>query len=285
MKKYLDYDGLVELVLKIKELINDIGHFTFKGSVANVAALPALADTTEGWVYAVNSKGRTTSDFVEGAGKPVPAHSEVICTISGDVKKWALLGPIFDIQNCLQYGDELPADDDDTRAFLLTGDGVYSEYSGTLTQSSNPHDLGLYELSGSSYVLTADTTPPSSFYAFNNSAINAYTLSETPSAGDIVFYMDIQTGRLVDSGFTVSSVDDTDPAALVIYTTDPDYTGSGFARLSASDTWQLMKTYYEKEGNKGSIWLYNTTLHKWECVFENEDFVPITNSEIDNLFV
>lgn len=49
----------------------------FKGVVADVASLPAVADQEIGWTYNVATKGTTTADFVEGAGKVVDAGSNV----------------------------------------------------------------------------------------------------------------------------------------------------------------------------------------------------------------
>ena len=76
-KKYLDYEGLQELVLKIKEYIGDAGKLEFKGTVADVAGLPVLNTQKVGWMYTITAKGKTTSDFTDGAGLEVAANSEV----------------------------------------------------------------------------------------------------------------------------------------------------------------------------------------------------------------
>lgn len=76
-KRYLDYDGLQELVLKIKEYVGDAGKIEFKGTVADVAHLPALTDQKVGWMYTVTNESVTDSNFTDGAGKKVAANSEV----------------------------------------------------------------------------------------------------------------------------------------------------------------------------------------------------------------
>lgn len=76
-KRYLDYEGLQELVLKIKEYVGDAGKIEFKGTVADVAHLPVLADQKVGWMYTVTNESVTDSNFTDGAGKKVAANSEV----------------------------------------------------------------------------------------------------------------------------------------------------------------------------------------------------------------
>jgi hypothetical protein len=94
-KKYLDYAGLVEYDKKIKEYIDDIGHVEFKGAVANVSSLPALADQKIGWMWTIKSEGITTSDFTDGAGKSVAANSEVVAVeMEGTIENtiWSVNG-------------------------------------------------------------------------------------------------------------------------------------------------------------------------------------------------
>lgn len=76
-KKYLDYEGLTELVAKIKDYVGDAGKLEFKGTVIDVAHLPALADQKVGWMYTVTNESVTDSNFTDGAGKKVAANSEV----------------------------------------------------------------------------------------------------------------------------------------------------------------------------------------------------------------
>ena len=76
-KKYLDYEGLTELVTKIKEFVGDAGKLEFKGTVIDVAHLPSVAAQKIGYMYTVQTAGVTTADFTDGAGKTIAANSEV----------------------------------------------------------------------------------------------------------------------------------------------------------------------------------------------------------------
>ena len=76
-KKYLDYEGLTELVAKIKDYVGDAGKLEFKGTVIDVAHLPGVAAQKIGYMYTVQTAGVTTADFTDGAGKTIAANSEV----------------------------------------------------------------------------------------------------------------------------------------------------------------------------------------------------------------
>lgn len=76
-KRYLDYEGLTELVAKIKDYVGDAGKLEFKGTVIDVAHLPNLAAQKIGYMYTVQAAGKTTADFTDGAGLEVAANSEV----------------------------------------------------------------------------------------------------------------------------------------------------------------------------------------------------------------
>ncbi len=76
-KRYLDYEGLTELVAKIKEFVGDAGKLEFKGTVIDVAHLPSLAAQKIGYMYTVQAAGVTTADFTDGTGKTIAANSEV----------------------------------------------------------------------------------------------------------------------------------------------------------------------------------------------------------------
>ena len=105
-KKFLDYEGLQELVLKIKEYVGDAGHIEFKGAVANVAALPALSTQKVGWMWTIQAAGKTTADFTDGAGKTIAANSEVAAVkVSGTTEK-----SIFSVNDGTTYvGADLQA--------------------------------------------------------------------------------------------------------------------------------------------------------------------------------
>lgn len=166
--KYLDYAGLQEVVTKIKALINDIGHITFKGSVATVAALPALNDVTDGWMYMITTADVTTSDFIEGAGVAFNANTEVVKITSGGNARWCLLGTIFNVDDRLQFGSIMPTAPAANQVFLYLGDTTYTYTSVTPEGTENPAALGWYHStdSGATWSLATETTVDTETYVY-----------------------------------------------------------------------------------------------------------------------
>lgn len=67
------------------------------GSI-DFASLPALGATEEGKVYNVSDAFVTTENFVEGAGKSMPAGTNVVCIDVGeDEYKWDVLSGMVDL--------------------------------------------------------------------------------------------------------------------------------------------------------------------------------------------
>ena len=104
------YDGPIlsrlEYLLSVlnEAIISGAGSGTaikYKGSKANIAALPTVATTPEGYMYTLISGGTTTSDFVEGAGHTIPDGENVaavnIGTEENPVMKWDTLGGLTDV--------------------------------------------------------------------------------------------------------------------------------------------------------------------------------------------
>lgn len=271
-KKYLDYDGLSELVAKIKELIDQIGHVTFKGTVADVSALPTLSGVTDGWMYMVSAADETTADFVEGAGVKFDANTEVVKVTVSNTPKWALLGTIFNVADRLQFGTTMPATPANSDTFLYTGATSYKTYSGTLTAASNPTDLGLYEQSGSSYVLTTDTEPETVYKAWSNGTDTYFTKSAEPLASDTLYT--ISAGSVSDSGLTVASYDAVNGVTASNGTTYP--------RTPASDEYVAEKVYYEENYLTGVVYVYDGT--EWNALSNGDVMTPITTAEVDSLF-
>lgn len=255
-KEYLDYEGTVELVAKIKEYIGDAGKLELKGKAATVASLPALNLQKVGWMYTVIAAGKTTADFTDGAGLEVAANSEVaavkvegetentifsvddgttylaadlteytptgavgsatkLCdayiaastdagltegdlyitddngssfyhvtalgetvadftktqvadetaletlntkygdnefvdlnkyteTVTGEVMKWLLIGPVFDVSDKLTFGDGMPSDPNDGDTFLYMGETTYVYTPVTPEVGDDPAALGWY---------------------------------------------------------------------------------------------------------------------------------------------
>lgn len=85
------------------------------------ADLPALTESRRGNVYNIKDAFTTTSDFVEGPGKDYPVGTNV--------------------------------------AIIEKDDESYEE--ATVTSTDNPSQMGLYELDGTDYIHTEDTSPVS----------------------------------------------------------------------------------------------------------------------------
>lgn len=161
-KKFLDYDGLVELVEKIEEKYAPIQALQFMGTVATIASLPVVSTVASGAVYNVTTGGTTTADFVEGAGQTLQDGMNVVAvntgTDSAPVMKWDILGGVFDISDRLQFGLAMPASPESGQTFLYLGETSYTYDAVTPTGDENPQAFGWYEFDGSGYVLTTDTT-------------------------------------------------------------------------------------------------------------------------------
>ena len=161
-KKFLDYDGLVELVEKINEKYAPIQALTFKCTVATISALPTVAGVAAGSVYNVTTGGTTTADFVEGADQTLQDGSNVVAVNTGTddmpVMKWDILGGVFDISDRLQFGSALPASPESGQTFLYLGETTFTYDAVTPAGTENPQALGWYEFDGSGYVLSTDTT-------------------------------------------------------------------------------------------------------------------------------
>lgn len=167
-QKYLDYEGLQELVIKIRSLVDNIGHLVLKGTSASVAALPALADVQNGWMYIITAAGTTTSDFIEGARIEFAANSEVVKVTSGSTAKWALLGSIFNVDDRLQFGAAMPVSPVINQVFLYLGDTTYSYSQVTPEGTEDPAALGWYHSSdgGVTWSAATETTPETTTYIY-----------------------------------------------------------------------------------------------------------------------
>lgn len=150
-KTYLDKEGLAEVLRKINEKYAPIAALIFKGTVADIAHLPALADQKAGWMYNVTTGGETTADFVEGAGHVLRDGNNVVAvnvgTEADPVFKWDIIPGVFKIEDRLQFGKEMPASPEDEQTFLYLGDTTYkyNNVTATLTPDSDPATLGLFE--------------------------------------------------------------------------------------------------------------------------------------------
>lgn len=161
-KNYVDYAGLTHFKEKLDEAYAPIAALQFIGTVATISALPTVAGVDSGSVYNVTQGGTTTADFVEGAGQTLQDGMNVVAVNTGTdaapVMKWDILGGVFDITDRLQFGATFPAAPESGQTFLYMGNTTYTYTEASLTGDENPAELGLYELDGTDYVITTDTT-------------------------------------------------------------------------------------------------------------------------------
>ena len=163
-KKFLDYEGLVELVEKIKEKYAPIQALQFKAIVATISALPTVAGVEPGSVYNITTGGTTTADFVEGAGETLRDGENVVAvnvgTEADPIMKWDILGGVFDINDRLQFGNTMPASPENNQTFLYMGNTTYTYTAVTPAGTENPSEEGWYEYDAvnDTYILSEDET-------------------------------------------------------------------------------------------------------------------------------
>ena len=180
-KKYLDYDGLVELVGKLKEYIGDTGKLEFKGKVDDVTELPELTEQKIGYMYTILEEGFTTSNFTDGSGLKIAANSEV-AVVEVDVdgtltKKWCLLGPIFDVSNKLTFGTVMPSNPSNGDIFLFMGNTTYDYNYTEVTPegTENPSEEGWYVEDGEGrYEATSDETVQAGTTYYTRTQVEQY---------------------------------------------------------------------------------------------------------------
>ena len=203
-KKYLDYEGLQELVLKIKEYVGDAGKIEFKGTVADVAHLPTLSEQKVGWMYTIQAAGTTTADFTDGAGLTIAANSEVACVevdVSGTpTKKWCLLGPVFDVSDKLSFTiTTMPANPSQDDVVMYLGETTYEYNEVTPAGTENPSALGWYESDGEGgYVASSDTEV--------DSGKTYYTKDEVYVQGVVYQYDTTDGWEALNSGDTMTPI-------------------------------------------------------------------------------
>lgn len=309
--KYLDYSGLAHLVEKLNEQFAPIQAIIFKSTVEDIEALPALSSVKAGYMYNIKTGGITTADFVEGAGHLIADGENVaavevylgtytavdaaLVTTDKDPKaldwyeldgtdyvlsqdriadttktyytadtvmKWDALGGLFDLEGrYLEFGDTFPQSPAsrmvDGRTFLFMGDTQYV-YEYVDAPSGRPKDEGYYEVTFTPVVDLTDY--------FNPKQQDLYEEIEEAGVGTGVYALSADT-----------TVDDQKTY----------YTAAGVA--STDTTVDDTKKYYTKveQYKKAAIYEYNATTADWEIQSGGnaDDFTPITNSEIDELFI
>lgn len=166
IKKYLDYAGLSHLVEIMDDRYALNGALNFKGTVSTISGLPTVSGAKVGDMYNVSTAGTTTSDFVEGPGFTLRAGDNVVAINvatpeSPAEMKWDILGGVFNLNDKLSFGQNLPAAPVDGETFLYLGPTTYSYSTVAGPQpEDNPAALGWYESDGGSgYIPTEDTSP------------------------------------------------------------------------------------------------------------------------------
>ena len=320
-KKYLDYDGLQELVLKIKEYIGDAGKLEFKGTVADVAHLPSVAAQKVGWMYTVQTAGVTTAEFTDGAGKVIAANSEVASVqIEGTTEV-----PVYSVDAGVSYVTA------DLQAYTPTGtmSAATKLASAYVADGTETHlvDGTLYvtEDGASFFSVTAlaDTFADFTKVAIDDEDTIAElgTLYTGDSFKDLNAYTETITGNVMmwcllgpvfdvsnklTFGFTMPSnpaqddvflfLGDTtyaynevtpevgdDPAALGWYHSDDSGATWELATEHEADTATYIYATKDEEYVQGVIYKYDET-DGWEPLNSGDTMVAITTSEVDALF-
>lgn len=322
-KKFLDYDGLQELVLKIKEYIGDAGKLEFKGTVADVAHLPTLAEQKVGWMYTIQAEGVTTSDFTDGAGLKVAANSEVAATkVSGTSTNsvWSIdggtsyvnsaiaayvpagtLGSATLLAKCyvatasdtdLEEDALYATNDDGTSFYKVTAlADTFAEFTKVEVEAGAAFDALTALFTGSSFVdlnlytetITGDVMKwvlIGPVFDVSDKLTFGDTMPANPADGDTFLYMG-------DTTYTYDEVADPDPEANPKALGWYESNGSGGYVLSEDETVDAGKTYYieNEEYVTGVIYVYDEDTTSWVAKSAGDTFVAITNEEIDALFV
>lgn len=320
-KRYLDYEGLTELVAKIKEFVGDAGKLEFKGTVADVAHLPSVAAQKIGYMYTVQAAGVTTADFTDGAGKTIAANSEVAAVqVEGTTEV-----PVYSVDAGVSYVTA------DLQAYTPTGtmSAATKLASAYVADGTETHlvDGTLYvtEDGASFFSVTAlaDTFADFTKVAIDDEDaiaelgtlytgdsfkdLNAYTETITGNvmmwcllgpvfdvSNKLSFVLDTMPAGTEDQqvvlylGQTtyefneVTPVGDENPSALGWYVED----GAGGYELTSDIEVVVGTTYYTKDEQyvQGVIYQYDESESKWNALNSGDTFSPISNGEIDALF-
>jgi hypothetical protein len=179
---------------------------------------------------------------------------------AGTVMKWDALGGLFDLEDrYLEFGDTFPRDARlvDGRTFLYMGNDT-KVYTKVDTPEGRPDENGYFELDSATAV--ADPTT-----IYNPKQQDLYEKDETdPSAVFYVLSADVaydDTKTYYECAFE-ASVDTTVDPAKIYYTEADQY-------------------------KKAVIYQYDATEKDWiaQSSSGSGDMIPITNKEVDDLFI
>lgn len=301
--KYLDYSGLKHFYEKLQVEFAPIAALQFKETVADIEHLPALSGLKAGWMYNVTEGGEMDERFVEegrvlGDGENVavvelitgftavpaasvtedkdpkkldwyeldgteyvPSEDRIADTLktyytADTIKKFDALGGVFDLEGrYLEFGKEFPENPEDERVFLYMGEDTFT-YDEVVDPSGRPVDEGWYELVDVyNEVTPVGDEDPSAEGWYEEDGAGGYQLTADIS---------VQVGK----DYFVKEEEYVLTADVVV---DPN------------------KTYYEKNDQykTGVIYEYSDTEGDWiaKSGSASGDMTPITNKEIDDLFI
>lgn len=197
MKRFLDYNGLSQVLARIKAAINKLGGaLTYKGVVDTVDNLPLLAaaSPSAGWVYTIKQAGVTNDQFVEDTGTAFEAFTQVAVIYDSSVGyKYTIMGTIFGDEINVIFSDTTPVSTGKC-VYVYTGNKAVPSYTiVTYNEYLNPSANYLYEKkSTGGYTLTSDTSMQE-----NKSYYRAYS-SKLP--GDIYYTTGGGTWTLLTHG-------------------------------------------------------------------------------------
>lgn len=320
-KKYLDYEGLQELVLKIKEYVGDAGKLEFKGTVADVAGLPVLNTQKVGWMWTVQNEGKTTSDFVEGSGKAIAANSEVAAVKVSNTSTnsvWSIDGNTSYVNSSIMayvpagtLGSATPiakchvATSSDTGlvdgTLYATNDEGSSFYKVTALADTFDEFTKEQEATGKALETLNTLFTGDSFVD-----LNLYTETKTEDvmkwaligpvfdvSDKLSFTLDAMPSNpqeddvimfLGETTYTYDEIANPDPTANPKALGWYELNGSGGYQLTEDEKVQDSKTYYTKNEQyvQGVVYQYDGT--DWVGLNSGDTMVAITNQEIDVLF-
>ena len=319
-KKFLDYEGLQELVLKIKEYVGDAGHIEFKGTVPNVAGLPTLSNQKVGWMYTVQAAGKTTADFTDGAGKTVAANSEVAAVkvegttentifsasdgstyVRADLSTYVPAGTVGSATKlCEVYISDGTETHLTEGTWYVTGDGssffevtALGDTFADFTKTPVSNEDAIAEL-GDKYTGSAFSDLNKYTETITEEAMKwcllgpVFDVSDKLSFGDSFPSNPADGDTFLYMGETtfvyneVTPEGSENPKALGWYESD----GAGGYVLTEDETVDSGKTYYTKDEKyvKGVIYVYDETEADWQPQTAGDTMLPISNAEIDALF-
>lgn len=170
--KYLDKNGLIDVLKRIKDMYTSVQTISFRGLVRTISELPNIDSIRAGYMYSIQTGGYTTDDFVEGAGQVIQNGESVVCVnVNTDIEpilKWDVVGGVFDITDRLQFGQFFPIEPQLGDTFLYMGPTVFDYAEVTPVGDENPVAENWYEWDpvGERYAETLDTevNPEKTYY-------------------------------------------------------------------------------------------------------------------------